>query len=150
MKRGKIDYRCSFCGKSQDKVHRLIAGPGGVYICDECIDLCREIIEEEQAMVTRLPSDSAQGAHWVATSGRARAEDAAPTSTQALPSAGKAEGDEAADTAPAYSIYQYQDLPMSLAPLVTELAAARATIERLANENGTLRERLRLRDAGTD
>src|SRR5207249_357816 len=45
--------RCSFCGKSQDQVQRLIAGPGGVYICDECIDLCREIIEEEQATVTK-------------------------------------------------------------------------------------------------
>ena len=42
-------YQCSFCGKSQEQVHRLIAGPGGVYICNECIDLCREIIEEEQA-----------------------------------------------------------------------------------------------------
>ena len=48
-----MTYRCSFCGKSQDQVQRLIAGPGGVYICDECIDLCREIIEEEQATVTR-------------------------------------------------------------------------------------------------
>jgi len=46
-----MTYRCSFCGKSQDQVQRLIAGPGGVYICDECIDLCREIIEEEQATV---------------------------------------------------------------------------------------------------
>jgi ATP-dependent Clp protease ATP-binding subunit ClpX len=45
----RTTYRCSFCGKSQDQVQRLIAGPGGVYICDECIDLCREIIEEEQA-----------------------------------------------------------------------------------------------------
>ncbi|HEX6776862.1 MAG TPA: ClpX C4-type zinc finger protein, partial [Ktedonobacterales bacterium] len=34
-----MTYRCSFCGKSQDQVQRLIAGPGGVYICDECIDL---------------------------------------------------------------------------------------------------------------
>ena len=42
-------YQCTFCGKSQEQVHRLIAGPGGVYICNECIDLCREIIEEEQA-----------------------------------------------------------------------------------------------------
>jgi len=40
-------YHCSFCGKSKDQVMRLIAGPGGVYICDECVDLCREIIEEE-------------------------------------------------------------------------------------------------------
>jgi ATP-dependent Clp protease ATP-binding subunit ClpX len=45
----RMTYRCSFCGKSQDQVQRLIAGPGGVYICDECIDLCREIIEEEQS-----------------------------------------------------------------------------------------------------
>src|SRR5919204_6634310 len=42
-------YQCSFCGKSQEQVHRLIAGPGAVYICNECIDLCREIIENEQA-----------------------------------------------------------------------------------------------------
>ena len=47
----RMTYRCSFCGKSQDLVQRLIAGPGGVYICDECVDLCREIIEEEQAVV---------------------------------------------------------------------------------------------------
>src|SRR5499427_4955004 len=45
----RMTYRCSFCGKSQDQVQRLIAGPGGVYICDECVDLCREIIEEEQS-----------------------------------------------------------------------------------------------------
>jgi ATP-dependent Clp protease ATP-binding subunit ClpX len=50
-----MTYRCSFCGKSQDQVQRLIAGPGGVYICDECIDLCREIIEEEH---TSLPQKS--------------------------------------------------------------------------------------------
>ena len=42
----KVPYRCSFCGKSQEQVRKLIAGPG-VYICDECIDLCQEIIEEE-------------------------------------------------------------------------------------------------------
>src|SRR5579871_3154703 len=42
-------YHCSFCGKSQDQVRRLIAGPGAVYICDECVDLCREIIDEEAA-----------------------------------------------------------------------------------------------------
>jgi len=49
----RTTYRCSFCGKSQDQVQRLIAGPGGVYICDECIDLCREIIDEEQATVSK-------------------------------------------------------------------------------------------------
>lgn len=46
---GKIGdkIRCSFCNKSEDQVRKLIAGPGGVYICDECIDICSEIIEEE-------------------------------------------------------------------------------------------------------
>ncbi|OGW13807.1 MAG: ATP-dependent protease ATP-binding subunit ClpX [Nitrospinae bacterium RIFCSPLOWO2_12_FULL_45_22] len=39
-------YRCSFCGKSQDEVKKLIAGPS-VYICDECVDLCNDIIVEE-------------------------------------------------------------------------------------------------------
>ncbi len=48
-----MTYRCSFCGKTQDQVQRLIAGPGGVYICDECVDLCREIIDEEHTTVTR-------------------------------------------------------------------------------------------------
>ena len=52
-KNTRMTYRCSFCGKSQDQVQRLIAGPGGVYICDECIELCREIIEEEQATVSK-------------------------------------------------------------------------------------------------
>jgi ATP-dependent Clp protease ATP-binding subunit ClpX len=42
----KVAYRCSFCGKSQEQVRKLIAGQG-VYICDECINLCQEIIEEE-------------------------------------------------------------------------------------------------------
>lgn len=39
--------RCSFCNKTEDQVRKLIAGPNGVYICDECIDICAEIIEEE-------------------------------------------------------------------------------------------------------
>jgi len=56
-KNPRVQYRCSFCGKSQEQVHRLIAGPGGVYICDECIDLCQEIIAEEQSApaAQRLP-----------------------------------------------------------------------------------------------
>jgi DNA-directed RNA polymerase subunit RPC12/RpoP len=45
-----MNYKCSFCGKSQDQVQRLIAGPGA-YICDECIALCQEIIEEEQVII---------------------------------------------------------------------------------------------------
>ena len=39
--------RCSFCNKTQDQVRKLIAGPNGAYICDECVDICSEIIEEE-------------------------------------------------------------------------------------------------------
>ncbi|MDH7479858.1 MAG: ClpX C4-type zinc finger protein, partial [Syntrophomonadaceae bacterium] len=42
----KGQLKCSFCGKLQDQVKKLVAGPG-VYICDECIELCNEIIEEE-------------------------------------------------------------------------------------------------------
>ena len=42
----KKQLKCSFCGKNQDQVKRLIAGPG-VYICDECIDLCSDIIQDE-------------------------------------------------------------------------------------------------------
>jgi len=48
--------KCSFCGKSQKQVKKLIAGPG-VYICDECIDLCNEIIEEELSETTELRFD---------------------------------------------------------------------------------------------
>ena len=48
--------KCSFCGKSQKQVKKLIAGPG-VYICDECIDLCNEIIEEELAQNTEVRFD---------------------------------------------------------------------------------------------
>ncbi|HEX2857921.1 MAG TPA: ATP-dependent Clp protease ATP-binding subunit ClpX [Propionibacteriaceae bacterium] len=46
-------FKCSFCGKSQKQVKKLIAGPG-VYICDECIDLCNEIIEEEFSDATDI------------------------------------------------------------------------------------------------
>jgi ATP-dependent protease Clp ATPase subunit len=49
-------YNCSFCGKNQEQVLRLIAGPGGIYICDECIDLCNEILEEERA-TSKPPPD---------------------------------------------------------------------------------------------
>jgi len=46
---GKIsgEIRCSFCNKTQDQVKKLIAGPAGVYICDECVEICSDIIEEE-------------------------------------------------------------------------------------------------------
>jgi len=48
-KGSRLQYQCSFCAKSQDQVKKLIAGPGAVYICDECVELCREIIEEESS-----------------------------------------------------------------------------------------------------
>jgi ATP-dependent Clp protease ATP-binding subunit ClpX len=48
--------KCSFCGKSQKQVKKLIAGPG-VYICDECIDLCNEIIEEELSQTSEVKWD---------------------------------------------------------------------------------------------
>ena len=58
-----MHYRCSFCNKGQEEVRRLIAGPSQVYICDECVQLCREIIEEEeptpprmQPALTRVPT----------------------------------------------------------------------------------------------
>lgn len=41
------DVRCSFCNKSQNQVKKMIAGPAGVYICDECIEICSDILEEE-------------------------------------------------------------------------------------------------------
>ena len=47
MARDKHDLRWSFCGKSQDEVRKLIAGPDGVYICNDCVDICVGIIEEE-------------------------------------------------------------------------------------------------------
>ena len=55
----KGQLKCSFCGKLQEQVKKLVAGPG-VYICDECIELCNEIIEEElgeevEVELTSLP-----------------------------------------------------------------------------------------------
>ena len=51
----KSTLKCSFCGKSQEQVKRLIAGPN-VYICDECIELCNEILEEELAIYKKQDS----------------------------------------------------------------------------------------------
>ena len=47
IKNGDYKIRCSFCGKTEDQVRKLIAGPDGSYICDECVEICSEIIEEE-------------------------------------------------------------------------------------------------------
>lgn len=93
MQAGDSGYRCSFCGKRQEQVHRLIAGPGGVYICGECVTLCSEIIAEEATV------PEAVGAPGASVAG---------IQTHAAPVGG--------------------DM---------------ATIERLAGENGELRERLR-------
>ncbi|MEE8346880.1 MAG: ATP-dependent Clp protease ATP-binding subunit ClpX [Dehalococcoidia bacterium] len=49
----KATYACSFCAKTQDQVRRLIAGPGAVYICDECVELCREIVQEDKSSPSR-------------------------------------------------------------------------------------------------
>ncbi|HUC15216.1 MAG TPA: ClpX C4-type zinc finger protein [Acidimicrobiales bacterium] len=55
--------RCSFCGKSQDKVVRLVAGPG-VYICNECVDLSNQIIAEELARTTTKGDDPTTLKAW--------------------------------------------------------------------------------------
>ncbi|MGI8688646.1 MAG: ClpX C4-type zinc finger protein [Thermomicrobiales bacterium] len=57
-KGSRMQYHCSFCGKSQDEVQRLIAGPGGVYICDECVDLCQEIVEDGESAGSEPPWES--------------------------------------------------------------------------------------------
>ena len=57
-KRGRTQYHCSFCGKNQDQVNRLIAGPGSVYICNECVKLCQDIINEEENSVVEAVSDT--------------------------------------------------------------------------------------------
>ena len=49
---------CSFCGKRQDQVHRMLAGMNGAFICDACVDLCSEIMEEEEMDVSD-PADYA-------------------------------------------------------------------------------------------
>ena len=133
----RVQYRCSFCGKDQEKVHRLIAGPGGVYICNECIDLCREIIEEEQAMKER-PAPDGEGAHWVSSSGHVRPTEDRDT----FGGMGIVTPDAST------SLRQLVDdvLRAHLAPLVAELTETRASLERLARENGALRERLRLHE----
>jgi len=48
------ELRCSFCGKSQKEVKKLIAGPSA-YICDECIELCNEIVNEDLEKESNLP-----------------------------------------------------------------------------------------------
>jgi ATP-dependent Clp protease ATP-binding subunit ClpX len=55
---GAIDRSCSFCGKSADMARRLIAGPNDVFICDECVEVCRKILaEEDQDLATQFTGD---------------------------------------------------------------------------------------------
>ena len=42
------ERRCSFCGKPRELAKRLIAGPDGVYICDECVDICKDVLERAE------------------------------------------------------------------------------------------------------
>ena len=76
--KGGKPYRCSFCGKSQDQVRKLIAGQG-VYICDECINLCQEIIEEEM-LETPRPKQAASMAAVLLAAGRKGKRYALPNS----------------------------------------------------------------------
>ena len=48
MDKDKDQLFCSFCGKPKELVKRLIAGPNGIYICDECIEVCREVILDDE------------------------------------------------------------------------------------------------------
>jgi len=48
MKEDKDELYCSFCGKTKDLTKKLIAGPSGIYICDECIEICRDVIKEDE------------------------------------------------------------------------------------------------------
>jgi hypothetical protein len=59
--------RCSFCGKSPDQVRKLVAGPG-VYICDQCIQLCNEVLEEDRK--AGPPLHNAGGQVWKSTAAR--------------------------------------------------------------------------------
>ena len=61
MKRQGSMYHCSFCGKNQDQVRRLIAGPGGVYVCDECIGLFRVQDYQDQAEQGAVPGTKESG-----------------------------------------------------------------------------------------
>ena len=50
------EYQCSFCGKTQKQVKRLVAGPGKVFICDECVKLCQRVVEEDKPAPKAAPS----------------------------------------------------------------------------------------------
>ena len=54
-------FFCSFCGKAQKQVRKMISGPSGVYICDECIELCAELVEEEFEKDVAVPEENESG-----------------------------------------------------------------------------------------
>ena len=59
-RQGRRKYtRCSFCGKGQDQVRKLVAGPG-VYICNSCVELCNEVLAKEDGPRDQLPPDTCQ------------------------------------------------------------------------------------------
>ena len=58
IKGNEPKIRCSFCGKPEEQVRKLIAGPNGAYICDECIEICSEIIDEEFEMYDEVDDTS--------------------------------------------------------------------------------------------
>jgi len=58
------DYRCSFCGKRQDQVRKLIAGPNHIFICDDCVTLCKQIVDEEFSGPPR-PEPSPRRDSWL-------------------------------------------------------------------------------------
>lgn len=70
MGRSRGTYTCSFCGKGQDEVQRLIAGPENVFICNECVALCNEIIGEEAAAPAGVQAAAGQARQ--VTDGRRR------------------------------------------------------------------------------
>ena len=60
MARKQDIIACSFCGKRREQISRLIAGPNGVFICDECVALCNEILTDE-GITPQPPTDGAPG-----------------------------------------------------------------------------------------
>ena len=59
----KKALRCSFCGKEEREVHRMMQGPAGVRICDECVNLCREILQDGYS----VPEDAPESARELPT-----------------------------------------------------------------------------------
>ena len=60
MSENKRTLRCSFCGKQEREVHRMIQGPGGVRICDECVNLCRDILQDGYSAREDAPEDASE------------------------------------------------------------------------------------------